>query len=576
MRFGFVRRYGLAVVSAAILVASCDDNPLQFDVKSTDRLEVNPTTMVIPGGRTADLDVRAVNAGRQPTFADVTWSVTNCGDAASIVVEADPDQLDIVPPGQILVTAETQLGTNCVDVSADGITETVDVVVTAEAVVIDSAPALLRAGETGTVFPRIVTTDTISMTPFELSHVIFTSDNENAASIDATGFVQTQQSGTALLTVTWVPDSVGVDLSGAPPRAGSTALEVVANVPDSAFLDVGVAFGAFAVPDSANGEVIVLDEFGNVNQNPAEILDIFAESDAPATATVVAEIRQTEDPLTGEISARAVMQVQIVGTGVANISGTVTTSEGVFPWGPALAVGADPQIASVTPATGGFAEFVTITGSGFVDGFTTVFVRRLDTGVNYELGNFTVDNLTTITAQMPTWAVPGLFEITADVGGIVSATSTTWIQTNAFDEAATEDNAVGVSGNDAPISVPAFISGDMTGEPLDSVLGQQADWFFFTISGGTRTIEITQTPLIPTNDALIRVIDGGFNFFWCTIDNTGAPSPDGGECVLPGAGEVLDGSTLSNGTWWVIPQDWQTDPVVDPVAYDLEIIMVED
>ena len=213
---------------------------------------------------------------------------------------------------------------------------------------------------------------------------------------------------------------------------------------------------------------------------------------------------------------------------------------------------------------------------GFCTGFTTVFVRRLDTGVNYELGNFTVDNLTTITAQMPTWGVPGLFEITADVGGIVSSTSTTWIQTNAFIEAATEDNAVGVSGNDAPISVPAFISGDMTGEPLDSVLGQQADWFFFTISGGTRTIEITQTPLIPTNDALIRVIDGGFNFFWCTIDNTGAPSPDGGECELPGAGEVLDGSTLSNGTWWVIPQDWQEDPVVDPVAYDLEIIMVED
>jgi hypothetical protein len=570
MRLGFVRSYRLAVVSAALLAASCNDNPVSFDTKDTSRLEINPTTMVIPGGRTTKLEVRPVNAGRQPTFADVAWTVTNCGDAASIDVAVDPDQLELQPPGLLIVTANTQLGSNCVDVTGGGVTGAVDVVVTAEAVAIDSAPTVLRAGETGTVYPRIITADSTTMTPFELSHVVFTSDNEDVATIDATGFVETETAGAALLTATWLPDSVGVDLSGAPPRAGSAALEVVANVPDSAFLDVGVAFGAFAVPDSADGEVIVLDEFGNVNQNPAEILDIFAVSDAPATATVDAEIRQTEDPLTGEISARAVMRVQIVGTGVANISGTVTTSEGVFDWGPALAVGADPQIAAVTPATGGFAESVTITGSGFVDGFTTVFVRRVDTGVNYDLGNFTVDNLTTITAQMPTWTVPGAFEITADVGGIVSATSATWTQTNTFDESATEDNSFWNTGGQADISVPALIDGSLIGEPDDGLFGKMADWLFFTISGGTRTLAYENTPL-GTEDMEYAVIDGGFNFIWCTDDHTGPGSPDGGECVLPGLGEPIDGET-STGTWWLIPQEWGN---VD-TTYRLTITMAED
>jgi hypothetical protein len=487
--------------------------------------------------------------------------------------------MDLQPPGKLIVTAETELGANCIALSADGARDTVDVVVTADAVTIDAAPTLLRAGQTGLVETRIITfpdsLDVVrTMTPFDLSDVIFASDDSDVAAIDATGFVTTETAGSALLTVTWVPDSTGiVALAGTgTSRSASTALEVVANVPDSAFLDVGSTFGAFAVPDSANGEVIVVDQFGNVNRNPAEILDIFAESDAPATATVVAEIQQTTDPVTGEVSARAVMEVQIVGTGIANISGTVTTSTGVFAWGPASVIGADPQVTSLTPDNGTFAEFTTIDGSGFVPGFTTVFVKRVDSGVDYILGNFTVDNDTQITAQMPTWTVPGSFEITVSVGGVLSGAAT-WTQTVGFDEATTEDNSFWNTGGQADISVPAFVRGTQVGEPVDGLLGTQADWFFFDISGGTRTIDITATPIIDTNDMELYVIDGGFNFFWCHFDNTGAPSPDGGECELPGAGEELDPGIFSTGNWWVIPIEFFG---ADPVEYDLEISVVGD
>jgi len=248
----------------------------------------------------------------------------------------------------------------------------------------------------------------------------------------------------------------------------------------------------------------------------------------------------------------------------------VTTSEGVFPWGPALAVGADPQITAATPPTGGFAEFTTLTGSGFVDGFTTVFIKRVDTGVNYELGNFTVDNLTTITAQMPTWTVPGAFEITIDVGGVVSPSAVTWTQTNSFDEAATEDNSFWNTGGQADISVPADILGSLIGEPDDGLFGKMADWLFFAISGGTRTLAYENIPL-GTEDMEYAVIDGGFNFFWCTDDHTGPGSPDGGECVIPGEGEELDPGVPSTGTWWLIPQEWGN---VD-TTYRLQIWIAE-
>jgi hypothetical protein len=503
-------------VFAAILAASCDDNPVQFDVQDTDRLVVNPTTMVIPGGRTSDLDVRAVNAGRQPTFADVTWSVTNCGDAASLVVEADPDQLDVQPPGQLLVTAGSQLGSNCVDVSADGVTETVDVTVTVEAVVIDSVipSALLRAGETATVFPRIIAEDSTSMTPFELSHVVFSSSDEAVATIDATGFVQTLQSGNTNLDVTWVPDSTGVSgLAGLTTfRVGTAALEVVATVPDSAFLDVGDTFGAFAVGDSVNGEVVVVDEFGNVNTDPTEILDIVAVSDAPAIATVEAEIRQTEDPETGEVSARAVMKVFVVGTGFANISGTVTTSEGVFAWGPASILGADPVLTTITPPNGGPAASVTLTGTGFVDGFTTVYAQLSGTDELMILGNYTVDSETQITAQMPTFSIAGTFEIQVEVGGVFSPAQT-YTQDVGFVEDATEPNSLPNGDPVAPVSLPLEISGSMVGELVDGFFGGMTDWLEFNLSED-RTIRAV-FDWVDGPDKDLYFIDTGFNVFVC-------------------------------------------------------------
>jgi hypothetical protein len=264
--------------------------------------------------------------------------------------------------------------------------------------------------------------------------------------------------------------------------------------------------------------VIVLDVFGNVNTNPAEILDISAVSDAPAIATVQAEIRQTEDPETGAFSARAVMKVFVVGTGIANISGTLTTSEGPFNWGPATVVGADPTLATVAPPNGPPAAFVTLTGTGFVTGFTTVYAKLSGTDELMILGNYTLDSDTQITAQMPTFSIAGTFEIQVEVGGVFSAAQT-YTQDTGFNEDATEPNSVPNGDATAKTSLPLEITGNLVGEPIDSWAGHMTDWVSFNVSE-IRTLRVV-LDWVAGGDKDIIFVDHAFSVFWCTGGETG-------------------------------------------------------
>jgi len=412
--------------------------------------------------------------------------------------------------------------------------------------------------------------------PYDVAATTWTSDSSAVVDVSGGGGAYTtSEAGTGVVTVTWLGQDangtagLGVDITDEAP------IQVVASVPDTAFFTVGPNLGAFAIGTDLFYDITVLDVFGNLNTVPDEILGVTVVSSNPAAVPATAQIF-TDDPVYGAGDV-PVVTVGRVTAGAAIISGVVQTSEGDLPYAGAILI-VDPTITSVVPATGSFAEFVTITGTDFVDGDTQVFVD------GYLLGNWTVDSPTQITAQMPTWSVnpAAPVDIYVTTVGVQSPAGPTWTQTIPFDEAATEDNDVGVSGNDAPISVPAWITGTLDQElgsgivpgpsssSPDLGVGYAADWFFFTISGGTRTVEYINTPLIGTEDMQYDVIDGGFNFYWCFDDHTGV-APDGGTCELPGAGEDLGGPT-SNGTWWLIPTEWSNEIV----SYNLVITMVED
>jgi hypothetical protein len=580
----------MAVLVAGVLVAaSCDDTPTDFETRDTDRLEVNPGFMVLPAGQTAELDVRAVNAGKEPTFAAVTATVADCGPGA-ITVADDPDQLDIQPPGQLLVTAGNTIGPNCISLSADGVADTVDVIVVGDALVTVSVePSVLRASETGLFTVDLVASDGSSVTPFDVSDVVFTTDSSLIATVDPTGAYSTAQSGFAVLTATWTgtaatgTDGTGVSLEAIGP------IEVQPNVPVSV---------AFAVPpaDTVTGivslggaagrvfpvEVLVLDAFGlpagfvfdpelfpngcpacplgNQNTNPDEVLGVTAVSSNPAAVTVVASLDSTIDPFTEEVTAvNANLTIELIAAGAAEITGTVTTTEGVFPFGPIFAFTFDPIITSVGTGSGSFAEIVTITGTGLGQaGFETTV--RADSLL---LGNYTVVSPTEITAQMPTYSAPETFAITVEIGGVISA-PVDWNMAVGFVESATEDNDPIAGGTPGDVSLPLDITGSMTGEAIDpAIFGSPVDWLLFQLSE-TREVRIV-FDWVDGDDKDVYVVDEAIFDFMCNFAGATGAKPEDITCTLAGPGvDVYDtpdtpdppSGVISTGGHHVIPVDF--------------------
>jgi hypothetical protein len=524
--------------------------------------------MVVAAGRDALLESRAVNQGNEPTFDDVSAAVdATCGPGA-ITVEVDPDWLpEIQPPGRFLVTGGATLGQSCVNLTSGSSTAQVGVVVVTDAIEITSPvpDQVFRAGEGGQIVAQLIDVDGGVVGPYAPEDAVFGSSDAAVASIDdEVGNFSTAASGTANLTVVWAGQEANGTAGLGVIRDDDVTIEVIANLPVSAAFTAGADLGVLRVGEVVDFDVTVSDALGNRNTIPDEIISVTAVSSDPAVATVTSRIA-TDDAAFGQGDV-PVVEVTTLTAGAITIDGTVTTSEGDLDFSGTLLV-PNPVITAVTPPTGTFAETVTITGEDFAP-ISKVYVG------GFLLGNFTVDSPTQITAQMPTYsALPGPQDVVVSVAGIESPPAT-WEQTTAFVEALTEDNSFFNTGGQADVSVPLFINGDQISEPIDGLLGLQADWFFFAISGTEqRTIDITATPLIASNDMEIWVIDGGFNFFWCTFDNTGAPNPDGGECDLPAAGQELDPGVPSVGTWWVIPGEFFG---ADPVQYTLEITMVDE
>ncbi len=554
MSSSLVRSARMVMLVAGVMVAaSCDDTPTTFNTRDTDRLEVNPTFMVLPAGDTAKLDVRAVNAGAEPTFAAITATVTGCGPGA-ITVEDDPDQVDVQPPGQLLVIGGNTLGANCIGLSGDAATDTTDVIVVGNQLVVVSAePSTLRAGGTGLYTVNLVAADGSSVTPFSAADVVFASDSAAIVAVDETGAYSTSQSGAATLSATWTgteetgTDGLGVEL------VAEAVITVEPNVPTAV---------AFPVPpaDSATGvvtfggaagevfelEVLVLDDFGvppdpdcpacptgNQNTNPAEVTGVTAVSSVPGAATVVASLDSVFDPFTNELlEVHANLTIELIAAGATEITGSVETTVGttvtVFPFVPISVFTFDPIVTSVGTGSGSFAEIVTITGSGLGQaGFETT-VRAND----LILGNFTVVSPTEITAQMPTFSTVQTLAIAVEIGGVTSD-PVDWAMTTAFDEAATEPNQWSCGDLAGPASLPMIITGSLIGEPPDCFFGTMADWLAVTIS---RTVDVHITyDWENGDDKDFFVIDEGFNFFICQLATGDKPEDD--DCELPGPEE---------------------------------------
>ncbi len=429
MRPGLVRHVGLGIGALALVwLTACDDNPLSFDVKDSARIVTNPAVMVISAGRTGQLRSSTVNESGAPTYEQIAAAVDpTCGPAAITVAE---DTLDaqlvrdgVVPPGRFRVAAGATLGQSCVVLTSGSLTATVDVTVVGEAITIISAPDLLRAGEGGQVVAGLVDFDGNPVGPYDPADAGWSSQASNVADfVDDIGNFTTEVAGSAPLTVTWIgQEGNGTVVEGVVLEA-THVVTVVPNVPDSAAF--AGAFDAMEVDEEQTVEVIVYDALSNVNTNADELTGpctVTSSNELVATATCgVIPGAEPTDPVSVEVVLTS------VGPGTADIGGTLVTTAGTVAFGPSTVTVIAPSITSLSVASGGYAETVTINGVGFVaEGFITLVYSDGE-----QLGNFTVVSDTEITAQMGTYNVAGAHLITVEVAGIAS-NSTAWTQTDA-------------------------------------------------------------------------------------------------------------------------------------------------
>jgi hypothetical protein len=572
MRVGLVRNVGLGVVALALLaVGACSDNPVSFDVKTTEGIFSNPSLMVITAEQEALLQSRTINQGGDPTYETITASVDgSCfvlppeNGAVELDIVPNPDaptDPNVTPPGEFLVTGMTTLGKTCIALSGGGATAEVEVINVADSLEFTSAPIVVRAGDSDTVVARLIGAEGTEVLPYDSAVVIWTSlDTLGIVVIDpdSLGGFTTSLIGPSGVQGVWPGQEENGTVVPGVTLTTQAGMEVIPNVPDTAFYAVGEPMGAFLPGSVTEFEVFVADGEGNRNSFPSEILGVTMDVDEdPLVATATARIA-TDEIVIGNVH---VVEVTGVGPGTVTISGTVQTAAGDIAFAGTYII-PDPVITSITPDNGAWAEFVTITGTDF--DFPGVPVKVFVDGLL--LGNYTVVSPTEITAQMPTYgAAGGPFEVTVDVGGLLSAPAG-WTQNVAFVENDFEPNSVTNGDPATPASLPLIIeNGSLIGEAPDGFFGGQTDWLRVTVSQTRNVSVVFDWTSGPDKDFFI--IDAGFNFFICQIASVA--KPETGDCELPGPDQ---GAPFESGEHDLIPQGYDE---VDS-EYSLSVIVIDD
>jgi hypothetical protein len=327
---------------------------------------------------------------------------------------------------------------------------------------------------------------------------------------------------TATLVVTAIEAGVSTLTASGPNSTGQQAVLVLPGVPASAELSAA-DFGAVSAGGTATLELLVLDAAGNQNTNIGEITSAAVTTSDAGVATVAASVVDTAD----EGTRREIfVTVTGVASGTADISGSVTTSEGVFAFAATPVTVLDPQVTTSAP-TGAAGAVITIDGTGLAaaDFETQVLVDGAP------VGNVTSVSATQIMAQMPT-LLAGTYDLEVVVGGVVS-NADTWTQLVDFVELATEPNDG--QGQEAPISASFEFSGTAD-ETTDF-----SDLFEFTVSADGLVIDL-ELAWGDGNDLDVLIYPkgaqdpGDYDEDACEFDLSSLANPESGTCTLGVAG----------------------------------------
>lgn len=187
---------GLAVV---LVSAGCDDNPLSEGRTDTVRFRSSHSFVVVDAADTVSIEALPVNNFTEPTGAVPTATACN----GNISVEVDPDRVEFQSPGGFIIIGE-QLGPSCIEVSADGVVDTIDVRVVPASM--EAEIGTVSSGQTGVVSVTFFDAAGNVITGMDESDLVFETGSEAVGEVDETGTVTGKTPGTTTITASLNPE----------------------------------------------------------------------------------------------------------------------------------------------------------------------------------------------------------------------------------------------------------------------------------------------------------------------------------------------------------------------------------
>lgn len=502
---------GLTVVGLASLGAmSCASDPTGELNGTPAAISASLTDITMAVGDTVQVIARTLDGQgvMHPSAPEVTSQTPNVV-AVNVVDEDRP------LPETVFLIAGLSIGEGTVALSQGGASGTISVHTVPAAIAIEG-PASIRSGESSTYTATAVDRQGNPVTGDSVGGIVFVSDSSDILALDSATLVITSNS-VSMTGTAEIRGGGGLTARIAADTLGTLAVVVTPGPGVTATLG---SFGALAAGDMLTLEVVVTDAAGNQNNRLDELTSPTATSSDNAIATVaVSTVDTTAD------NFRAVfVEVTAVGSGLANVTGSV----GGLAFGPAPAEVLNPVITPATPSSAPGAT-VTINGTGLAAVTAGIPTFVLVDGAI--VGNITVVSSSQIDAVMPT-LVAGTYDLEVNVGGIIS-NADSWTQVGDFDEAASEPNDA--QGQEVPITGSFEFSGTAD-ETTDF-----SDLFEFTVTEDNLVVDLELAWGDDSDIDLTIYPKGAQDPGTYVVGNCGyalssVANPETGECPLATAG----------------------------------------
>lgn len=189
----------LIALLAVATVGACDDPPIEPGNTDAARLATNPSFVVIEAGETRLVQAYLVNSLGNPVSGEVSYSACS----ALVTVADDSTQTDIEPGTNFTITGNT-LGESCVNVSAGGFEETINVSVVPGSVGLTVSDTV-ESGSTSSSAVEFFDSEGSVVAGFDIDDIVFTTDDDEIAVVNDAGIVTGRAPGEVNVIATLDP-----------------------------------------------------------------------------------------------------------------------------------------------------------------------------------------------------------------------------------------------------------------------------------------------------------------------------------------------------------------------------------